>query len=142
MKLLGVTTTANGKYSATIEADDLLDLIHVLTAVGGPTISQSLKRLETIMATANEKLDELEMVVSEFEGREALEDAEHALTVAEVTRLTDELRVLKEQQANGELSPENVARMDGLIARIRAANAIPNEVIPEDGGEAGEGPPA
>ena len=131
MKLLNVSSTANGKYSVTFEATDLTDLIHLLAAVGGPTISQTLARLEQTMATAAQKLDELEMVVNEFEQREALEDAEHTLTVAEVTRLQDEIRILQEQQANGELSAENQERMDGLIARIRASNNIPDEVIPD-----------
>lgn len=135
MKLLSVATTANGQYSATFQADDLMDLIHVLTAVGGQTITHTLARMETKMATAAEKLAELEQAIDEFDQREALEDAEHALTKAEVTSLQDQIRILQEQQASGELSAENQAKLDGLIARIRASNAIPDEVIPE-------GPPA
>ena len=88
-----------------------------------------------MMATASQKLDELETVVTEAEQKDALQDAEFSLSKAEVTRLTDELRILKEQQANGELSPENVQRIDALIERIRAIDAIPDAVIPE-------GPPA
>jgi hypothetical protein len=135
MKLLSVASTANGEYSATFGVTDLTDLIHLLAAAGGPTISQALARLETMMATASQKLDELETVVTEAEQKDALQDAEFSLSKAEVTRLTDELRILKEQQANGELSPENVQRIDALIERIRAIDAIPDAVIPE-------GPPA
>jgi chromosome segregation ATPase len=130
MKLLNVASTANGKYAATFEVDDLLDLIHLLAAAGGPTLTDSFARLESDMATAAKKLADLEKAIDEFDEREALEDAEHAMSKAEVARLTDELRVLQERLDAGELSQELEARMEALIGRIRASNVIPDEVLP------------
>lgn len=133
MKLINVTTTANGQYSATFTATDLADLIHLLTAAGGPTpnLIEALDRLDLHMATAAQKLAELEEAIDAFDAREQEEDAADALTKAEVIRLQGELAALQADLDAGKLTPEMEARMDALIERIKASNVIPDEVLPE-----------
>lgn len=133
MKLQNVTTTADGHYAATFLADDLADLIHLLNAAGGTTLTDTLKRLETTMATAAQKLAELEEAIDAFDAREQAEDAADALTKAEVTRLQGELAALQADLDAGKLTPEMEARMDALIERIKASNVIPDEVLPSEG---------
>lgn len=132
MKLVNVSSIPNGRYSVAFEAADLSDLIHLLAASGGTTITQTLARLETFMATAAQKLDELERAVDEFDAREQAEDAEHALTVAEVESLKAEISALQAQLEAGNLPPDQEARLDSLIARIKASNSIPDEVLPDE----------
>jgi chromosome segregation ATPase len=136
MNLVNVTGTANGEYAVTFSATDLAEVIQLLSAVVGQTatVSQMISRLEMSMASAAEKLDELEATVAEFESREAVEDHEHALSKGEVNRLTAELAALQAQiDAGGTLTAEEEARFDSLIQRIRMSN-IPDAVIPEPTG--------
>lgn len=133
MKLTRITPDPHrpGVFAVTFEANGYLELSQLFAAVGGDTTPRALARLEMRMATVDEALEALEIEVAGANEREALEDAEHVLTAAEVTRLTNELRILQEQQARGELTEAQNARFVALTEMIRNSNKLPNEVIPE-----------
>jgi peptidoglycan hydrolase CwlO-like protein len=120
-------------HEVTVNLPQLADLLAVL---GGVSIPATLSELRRMMATFDEKMDKLKATVDEFNARELAEDADHALSKAEVTRLTKELADLQAERDAGTLTAAQEARVDEIIAEIAASSNVPDEVLPEDAGEA------
>jgi septal ring factor EnvC (AmiA/AmiB activator) len=125
-----LTIQTTHEFNVTVNLPQLADFLAVL---GGSSIPQTLARMENHMATFQENLTRLEAKLDEFDARELKEDDDHALSKAEVTRLTKELADLQAQLDAGETSPELQARFDALTARIDASNNIPSDVLPTEG---------
>ena len=134
MKLTIATT-----HEITVNLPQLADLLAVLD---GASIPATLAQVRNMMATFDEKMDQLTTTVNAFNEREMAEDSDHALSKAEVKRLTDELAALQAERAAGTLTPEQEARFDEVIRQIHDSNNVPDEVLPEDGEPTEDQPPA